>query len=329
MFKKAKVLFLYTETPLHTGSGSSLSVVDLPIQRERHTNFPMVQASGLKGSLRDYAENKAKSEKDEDARNLMKNKITLVFGPEKEGSEHAGAISFTDARLLLFPVRSLKGIFAWITCPSVLQRFVRDLTIAGLSQTLTIPNVGENEASVTNSSEVTVDNKVVLEEFSFDVKDNEEDKKKATEIAKWISEKAIPQSDEYKPWRDKIVKNLVILPDNAFRDFTEFSTEVIARIKLNPKKTTGKDPETGESGNLFYEEHLPCDTLFYSLALASDPLGTKLNDFQKAEHVLKFIADLQMDRFQLGGDETVGRGIVKLQFLEVKENGTGKPNKNS
>src|SRR5579884_1452111 len=230
MFKQAKVLFLYTETPLHTGSGSSLSVVDLPIQRERHTNLPMVQASGLKGSLRDYAENKAKNEKDGSAKDLMKNKITLVFGPEKEGSEHAGAISFTDARLLLFPVRSLKGIFAWVTCPSVLQRFLRDLTIAGLTQTLTVPSVGENEASVTNSSEVTVDNKVILEEFSFTANKSNG----ADSIAKWLSGNAIPTSTEYSFWKSKITKNLVILPDNAFRDFTEFSTEVIARIKLNP-----------------------------------------------------------------------------------------------
>jgi hypothetical protein len=33
MFKQVKLLFLYTETPLHVGSGSSLGTVDLPIQR--------------------------------------------------------------------------------------------------------------------------------------------------------------------------------------------------------------------------------------------------------------------------------------------------------
>jgi len=34
MFKESKLLFLYTETPLHVGSGNSLGVVDLPIQLE-------------------------------------------------------------------------------------------------------------------------------------------------------------------------------------------------------------------------------------------------------------------------------------------------------
>jgi len=323
MFKKAKVLFLYTETPLHTGSGSSLSVVDLPIQRERHTNLPMVQASGLKGSLRNYAEDLAKNITNGKVKGVnipnIDDKIKLVFGPEKEGSEHAGAISFTDARLLLFPVRSLRGIFAWVTCSSVLHRLIRDLTIAGASvkvdnEDLNVPSVSDNEALVTNLSEVVVDNKVVLEEFSFSAKKSNG----VDEIAKWISEKAIPQSPEYKSWREKISKNLVILPDNDFRDFTEFSTEVIARIKLNPKKTTGKDPETGESGNLFYEEHLPSDTLLYSIALAANPLGDQSAlpaDLKTAEEVLQFLIDLQIDRFQLGGDETVGRGIVKFQIM--------------
>ena len=49
MFKSAKPLFLIVETSLHAGSGSDLGIVDLPIQREKHTNYPKVEASGIKG----------------------------------------------------------------------------------------------------------------------------------------------------------------------------------------------------------------------------------------------------------------------------------------
>ncbi len=35
-------LYLYTETPLHAGAGSGLSSIDLPIQRERTTQYPMI-----------------------------------------------------------------------------------------------------------------------------------------------------------------------------------------------------------------------------------------------------------------------------------------------
>ena len=49
MFKVAKPVFLIVETPLHAGSGSDLGAVDLPIQRERHTDFPKVEGSSVKG----------------------------------------------------------------------------------------------------------------------------------------------------------------------------------------------------------------------------------------------------------------------------------------
>ena len=63
MFKQAKPLFLIVETPLHAGSGSDLGIVDLPIQREKHTDYPKIEASGLKGSIREIFDTQAKSGK--------------------------------------------------------------------------------------------------------------------------------------------------------------------------------------------------------------------------------------------------------------------------
>jgi hypothetical protein len=42
---------LYTRSPLHVGSGTSVDVVDLPIMRERVTGFPVIPATSLKGVL--------------------------------------------------------------------------------------------------------------------------------------------------------------------------------------------------------------------------------------------------------------------------------------
>ncbi len=56
MFKKALPFFIYVITPLHAGTGQELGIVDLPIQRERHTGFPKIEASGLKGSIREVFE---------------------------------------------------------------------------------------------------------------------------------------------------------------------------------------------------------------------------------------------------------------------------------
>ncbi|NMB17226.1 MAG: hypothetical protein GX980_08970 [Firmicutes bacterium] len=50
------VLFLYGQSWLHPGAGASTGSIDLPVQREVHTDYPMIPASSVKGSLRAMAE---------------------------------------------------------------------------------------------------------------------------------------------------------------------------------------------------------------------------------------------------------------------------------
>ena len=47
-----RLLFLHAQTGLHPGSGTALGAVDLPIQRERYTQWPVIPGSTLKGILR-------------------------------------------------------------------------------------------------------------------------------------------------------------------------------------------------------------------------------------------------------------------------------------
>jgi len=324
MFKKAGVLFLYAETPLHAGSGASVGVVDLPIQRERHTQFPIVQASGVKGALRDLAHHiLGLSEGDGDER------IDVVFGPRETGraSEHGGALALTDARVLLFPVRSVKGVFTWITCPTVIERFKRDLGLLRIvdknldEQTLEILKELEGihldlktpQASTPPESSVVLDNRqIILEDFCFEV--IEDKRKQAEELARWLSKYALP--GDLKLWRDKLRRDLVVLSDDDFREFTQFATEVITRIKLGETGTVEAGP--------WDEEHLPSETLLYSLALATRPklsgkdLERKHGIPRSASDVLKFLRGEIVEKArvaQFGGDETIGRGLMRVYFL--------------
>ncbi len=123
MSMETTMLYLYVETPLHAGVGSGLSSIDLPIQRERPTQYPMIQGSGIKGKLRATAEEMAERKI---APFTQDHLVDIIFGP-KDGSEHAGALIAGDARILLFPVRSLSGVFAYTTSYDVLNRFARDI----------------------------------------------------------------------------------------------------------------------------------------------------------------------------------------------------------
>lgn len=315
MFKIAKPLFLILETPLHAGSGIDLGIVDLPIQREKHTNFPKIEASGLKGSLREIFEAQENNLPPQlikafpalNSDNYRKQGIARTFGPEN-GDEGASALGFTDARLLLFPVKSMKGVFAWITCPSVLERFKNDLNLVkGFDVSkLNDPDKLKNTVPL-QSGLILKDKKIVLEEYTFEVTPDQ----KCGELCKWLSETVLPKDQEYNFWRNKMVKDVAILSDDDFRDFVMLSTEVIPRTKIDNK--TG----TVEKGGLWYEEYLPSDSILYALALAT-PIFTEdknaLNIFRDAKNVMTFFEKGLPSVVQIGGNATLGKGLVRTRI---------------
>lgn len=299
MITETTMLYLYTETPLHAGTGSGLSSIDLPIQRERNTQYPMIQGSGIKGKLRAVAEQTA---------SMSAEMVTIIFGPSTTGgnaSDHAGALIAGDARILLFPVRSLNGVFAYTTSYDVLNRFKRDVE-RGQKESLPwpVPASVENTALVTTQSEVQSNNTIVLEEFSFTT----ESSHAVDIIADWIVANALPNlGGDY--WSNKVKSSLVILPNDDFRDFALYATEVITRVRIS------RETKTVENGALWTEEHLPTDTLLYVPVYATN--ARKDGSPLKAEKILAEAKTLGTERnsfLQLGGDETVGRGIVQMRW---------------
>jgi len=291
MFEVKSMLYVYVETPLHAGSGRALGAVDLPIQRERVTGYPIVQASSLKGRLR--AEARARKLSD----------LEVVFGPETDNaSVHAGALSTGDVKLLLFPVRSLAGVFAWTTSVEVLNRFLRDAAMVGIQPGWTPPAEPARSEAWVNGNALKAGDKVVLEEFTFTPKQEDT----VQTIGQWLARNALPQGNEYQYWRDELPGRLVILPNDDFRDFVTFSTEIVTRIKLKP------ETKTVEEGALWTEENLPTDTLLYAplLATPSRAPNVKLT----GQQVLDAVKNMGLTRTQLGGNETVGRGSVYLRF---------------
>jgi len=331
MFKKSKLFFIIAETPLHPGSGGEVTgLVDLPIQRERYTNFPKIEASGLKGCIREAFRDlnpeitingqkiKPKDEitYKEGDKEKKTDYISLIFGPEDTEEAHAGALAFTDARILLFPVKSLKGVFTWITCPMVLERFKEDLGLAkNIDGSLNV-DFSTLINTLPEQTNISIESKVVLEEYTFDVKENKETSK----IAKYLADKIFP-NDAYKFWREKLEKDLVILSDDDFEQFVTSSTEVITRTRI--------DYETGtvdtKRGGLWTEEYLPQDTILYSIAMASPVRVEKDkakgvfnvgNLDKEAEKVLQFFELGIPEVIQIGGNQTIGKGIVRIQILK-------------
>ncbi|NWG07727.1 MAG: type III-B CRISPR module RAMP protein Cmr4 [Chloroflexi bacterium] len=309
MFTEKRILFLYVDTPLHAGSGRGLGAVDLPLQRERVTGYPMVQSTGLKGRLRDAYRTHHKLQDDDEA-------VTRLFGKAGEsGESYAGSIAPGDARLLLFPVRSLAGVFAWTTSIHALSNFRRSAELGGHAlgdfPDLHGLEVGKDDAWVCKpgvdgkpTTDLKAGSSVVLEEFSFTPQPND----LVNKIGAWLAKYALPENYSY--WLDALPRKLCILHEDAFRDFCKYATEVQTHIRLDP------NTKTVSGGALWTEESLPMDTLLYAPVMASgarykedDKPGTEV-----AAEMLGQITGLDLRHLQLGGDETTGQGWVSARW---------------
>lgn len=292
-----RLLVLHALTGLHPGAGTALGVVDLPVQRERHTLWPNIPGSSLKGVLRDASSRSERVRADDVF-------VTDAFGPPSNTAhDHAGALSFTDARILAFPVRSMRGVFAWVTCPAVLHRLGRDLSLLGMSGPAGPAAPEREEAACMERSPLLVGNgdRLLLEEFEFKRTGS------ADAVASWVAEHAFTDDAA----RQHVRERLVVLHDDDFSHFVRFATEVIARVGLDaPTKTVKR-------GALFYEEVLPPETLFYALVLAAP---SRRPDSQRdAASLLRELEERVPPVVQIGADETIGRGLCAARFVSDAE----------
>jgi CRISPR-associated protein Cmr4 len=319
MYQIAKPLFLICETPLHAGSGSDLGIVDLPIQRERHTDFPKIEGSSLKGALREAVEQVTQQKSFEDQVTVHR-----VFGYDDGGlknkkaidealggkTDFAGAIGFSDARLLLFPVKSMKGVFAWVTCEKVLSQFSSDMKQTQKDFDITGLEVLRDQKTYVFSPETSTkikNDKVVLEEYTFTIANELNgviqvvEGGKETNLPDWLAKHLFNNDGSY--WCEKVKKDIIVLSNDDFKDFVNLSTEVITRIKI--------DNETGTvaTGALFTEEYLPSESVLYSLVLAHQEFRAD-SDFT-AEDVLSFFGENLNEIIQIGGSATIGKGLVR------------------
>lgn len=294
----ARLLTLYTRTPLHVGCGLSVDVVDLPVTRERVTQFPVVPSRVLKGALRDAAQNQFLPGDNA--------KIRLLFGEERKLNNdpakgevirpHAGSLQIIEAKLLAFPVRALKGCFAWLTCPAILHRFARDTRKLSSRD---IPAVAPDRALVAPKSDLLREDKVFLEEFRLQASLEPAAAHRAVAAAlKSLCDDTL--------WQSKLPSRLAILNDEDFQHFVTTCTEIAQRAAIDPETRTFKP------GGVWSQEYLPCETLFYSVLTLLPPENTD------AEAGLGSLLD-STPTLQVGGDKTTGHGLCTAKHEAILE----------
>jgi len=269
------IYFLYAETQLHAGAGSDLGVIDLPIQRERATKFPIIQ--GVKGALRSYATTKAQNCGVED-----------IFGSElgtqqDNNTTKPGCVAFSEAKILLFPVRNPEHLFVWVTCPLALSRYLHAANDGDIEQ-----DIMDEFALICSDNEAlssTDGQSLFLEE----IKVNQKKYNKLGSVFEKLS-----CSAPIKLLEDRMKKDTVVVSDDLFSKIVETMTEVVPRIAI--------ENGVAKKGSLWYEEYLPQDTVMYFVARTTN-YGNKnhLDDLRKM---------IDGKLISIGGKETVGKGMA-------------------
>lgn len=301
-FSDLGVLGLYAETSLHCGAEAGSGYVDLPVQRERHTFYPVIPGSTLKGVLRDELKEKLDEKKHGD-----------VFGRYIEGAKGTddttatpasttpGAVSFGDGILVAFPVRSSKAPFHWVTCPFVLERAFR-----ALGADIEAPGDPGDSRAWSQAADT-----VLLEELRLAC---------APPHCGFFGGDGLqrllgllpPEARGFGYTRTLFPSRLLIVSNQNFKLLVETGTEVLTRIKLNALGTTanleGQEYENLTSwerqGNMFVEEVVPPETLFLAALRGDRSWKIPLKDAFGERPVIR-----------LGGDETIGRGVTHLTFV--------------
>ncbi len=276
----SKILYLFTRTPLHVGAGASVGAIDQPVQRERHTGFPIVPGSSIKGVLADlYLIDRIDGLRSDDGIALFGRQDHEVVKDDPIKGHRSGDVSVGEARLLAFPVRSAKGCFAWVTSPLVLKRWEQ-----ATGKNIIWPNALPSGAQIYGDSSTLAENEtVVLEDYALDLKGPFSP---GADLASVISDAA---------WTGLHAFHLCLISDDMMAHFSRTACEVAQHVSINDENGTADD------GKLFNQENVPADTLFYS----------SVNELRPGS-----LAKLNVPSvLQIGGDATTGLGFCSAYLV--------------
>lgn len=269
---KAKMFKLTLITNLHMGSGeTNFNFIDNQVQRDPITSYPNMHASGIKGALREHFDN---------LEDIEASFVTEIFGSENGvDNSQQGALSFIEGKLLAIPVRSNKKSYYLGTTKELIKTYLDFAKLLGKE----IEDIDLNELNFDSKKIIFLNN----EENNLMIEGIE-----SKEI-KFIKNNELKESLE----RVLGIKDIVIFEEEFFKNDIAAKLPVIPRNKLN----------NGKSENLWYEEVVPRESVFYTAIIDSQ---------NKTDKFEKLAEELEKNLVQIGANATIGYGFTKIS--EVK-----------
>ncbi|WP_150245260.1 type III-B CRISPR module RAMP protein Cmr4 [Nocardiopsis quinghaiensis] len=299
------LLYLYTESPLHAGAADAEGSLNLPIQRESTTGYPVVWGQSLKGALRAAGYDAGWGQ----------GSLDRVFGKavQRDGepgvNPTAGLLTVGDAQLVALPVPTLRRTFAWATSSVALSRLSRKYTRTGLPGEIPdVPDIA-HDRGVALDTEWTASDQVVgpcLVPMSRPTT--------AGGLENWaerIATDGIGDGSALAYFADKFRTDMLLVGTSIMDQLLRECTEYAVRVQLNP------DTKTVEHGP-FTSEYLPTETLLATVLTLRTPQGKDTEHDAEHQRLLRKLFDGSV--LQIGGDETLGKGLV---WSRLAGEGTG------
>jgi CRISPR-associated protein Cmr4 len=223
---------------MHVGSGDiNYGVVDNLVQKDPISGLPVIHSSSLKGSFREYFEEKY---------GAKDRRIIYIFGQDnnKSDTKKPGAYSFFEAKLLTRPVRSNKALYFNATSPDIIRNFLEDIEVLNIEIDNTL------KKALKKLADMNLNEAVVLGNFESVFLEDKEVKSK--------------NIDELEVLEQFLGRNIALYP---FKDFVDLGLPFIARNNLD---------EDGISKNLWYEEIVPKYSKFYFFLKEPQNIDEKL-----------------------------------------------------
>lgn len=278
---KSKFYGLKCITNLFVGNGdNSYGIIDNQVEKDPILETPIIPSSSLKGSLRDFFENNSDN-------NI---KITEIFGSDAKETKNtnSGSYSFFTAQLLFRPMRVSDGNFTYclVTTVDLLEKMIQmisDLN-CGLPCDMqeAIKNVKEKINNLNDKYGIS-NNNISVEGYDL-------------EHCKEEVDKIIDLLNKFEKFNLKNGVPVVILKPEIFK---EIDLPIVVRNQL----------EDGLSNNLWYEEIVPHESIFYFAIMYPDN-----NDSFK-----KFDEELRSNIIRFGGGASIGYGYCKIEEYTINK----------
>lgn len=291
---KNRAFIIKTKTNLHVGSGdTNFGIVDNEVQRDTITNLPIINGSSLKGAIRDHFRDfLAQSNETIGSTEVKPFVFRTIFGDEQnpEDEEDKKLYSKLPKQGL---VKFIDAKLLFLPLRSNKRAFYH---VTSLS---TLKSMREFLASF--GMDIEIDKLEVEGSVVFD---------SADAVVEDIECKAI-NGDFLKLKALFGIENLAVFSDEDFNEAVS-NLPVIARNQL----------DNGKSKNLWYEEVVPRESIFYTVFAYYNNLDDSTPDKRGKTNKKKFDMAYRLfdekllsEAIQIGANASIGYGICHFAPL--------------